>query len=292
MKIDEPGVYVMSMAEYLADPCPEPSLSHSIAKVLLAESPAHARKLHPRLNGGHLPPRKKAFDMGTAMHAAFLEGENATVRVPAKDFKTHAAQALRDAAYVEGKIPLSIPEGERFDAAVEMLHRKVGWLTDPQPPFTAGKPEVTIIWQEPCGIWCRARADWLRDDRTYMDDLKIVGMSASLGLGPGQFGRAIFALGHDIQAAFYRRGLRVLEQHAPKFRFVAYELKKHEITLSMLDAEAMALAESKVERAIRIWAECLAEDRWPGYPRTVCLVEAPPYEIAREEAEQAAEEGF
>ena len=288
----KPGVYELPMDEYRADPCEEPSLSHSIAKILLAESPAHARKLHPRLNGGHFPPHRKTFDLGTAMHAYFLEGEDVVVRVPAKDFKTHIAQALRDQAYADGKIPLSQPEQERFAAAMESLHRAIGRLVDSRPPFCDGQPERTLIWQEPSGVWCRARPDWLRSDCRTMDDLKIVGGSANTGTAPGQFGRAVFALGHDIQAALYRRGARALGLGDPQFRFVAFELKKHECTLSRLSAAGMAVADSKVERAIRIFGECLEADRWPGYANTVQDIEPPAYEIALEEAEAAALEGY
>jgi len=42
--IDRPGIYRdMSSEEYLNDPCPAPSLTQSIAKVLIARSPLHAK---------------------------------------------------------------------------------------------------------------------------------------------------------------------------------------------------------------------------------------------------------
>ena len=40
----------MSMDEYHADPCPTPSLSSGIARVLWANTPMHAWFKHPRLN--------------------------------------------------------------------------------------------------------------------------------------------------------------------------------------------------------------------------------------------------
>ena len=33
--IDTPGIYTLPMADYLADPCPEPSFSTSVARALL-----------------------------------------------------------------------------------------------------------------------------------------------------------------------------------------------------------------------------------------------------------------
>ena len=45
--IGKAGIYTLSAEAYHADPCPEPSLSASIANVLLQRSPAHARIQHP-----------------------------------------------------------------------------------------------------------------------------------------------------------------------------------------------------------------------------------------------------
>jgi hypothetical protein len=49
-KISRPGIYLdVAANDYHADPCPAPSFTQSIAKVLLEKSPAHARLAHPRL---------------------------------------------------------------------------------------------------------------------------------------------------------------------------------------------------------------------------------------------------
>ena len=54
------GVYYdMTTDEYHADPCPEPSLSASIAETIWRESPNHARNEHPRLNPNFEQTNKK-----------------------------------------------------------------------------------------------------------------------------------------------------------------------------------------------------------------------------------------
>ena len=52
------GIHDIPPREYHADPCPAPSLSRSIAKLLVERSPAHAYAAHPRLGG----PRNRAID--------------------------------------------------------------------------------------------------------------------------------------------------------------------------------------------------------------------------------------
>ncbi len=50
MKIDKPGIYRdFDGPSYFADPCPEPSLSQSIGKLMVDRSAWHVRNVHPRL---------------------------------------------------------------------------------------------------------------------------------------------------------------------------------------------------------------------------------------------------
>ena len=49
--INTPGIYEIPATEYHADPCPEPSLSASVARTLIDRSPLHAWMKHPKLGG-------------------------------------------------------------------------------------------------------------------------------------------------------------------------------------------------------------------------------------------------
>ena len=50
MKIENPGLFKGMLAEdYFDDCCVEPSLSQSLCKILIEQSPLHARQAHPRL---------------------------------------------------------------------------------------------------------------------------------------------------------------------------------------------------------------------------------------------------
>jgi hypothetical protein len=97
-RITTPGIYKMRAAEYHADPCLEPSLSSTIARVLCDSAPAHAQHAHPRLNLQNVEEEAEHFDIGTAAHAILLEGEAAVTVIDAKDWRTNAAKDARDAA--------------------------------------------------------------------------------------------------------------------------------------------------------------------------------------------------
>ena len=67
------GLSTIPSAAYHRDDvgCDAPTLSASIASLLLRDSPRHAYAAHPKL-GGHPRDDSETFDLGTAAHAYLL----------------------------------------------------------------------------------------------------------------------------------------------------------------------------------------------------------------------------
>lgn len=257
-------------AEYHADPCPSPSLSSSIAHVLLTRSPRHAWWRHPRLNRAYEREEAEQFDLGTAAHAYVLQGVETFEVIDAPDWRKDATKALRDAARAAGKVPLLSHQWTAVRAMEATLQSQLAAVEAPRP-FRAGDPEVTLVWREGA-VWCRARPDWLHADLRVIDDLKTTGMSAE----PGAWSRSLFGAGYDLQAAFYLRGLRAVCGANALFRFVVVEnTAPYAVSLVSLTPQALALADRKVSRAIELWGHCLDTNEWPSYPTRVCYAEAP-----------------
>ena len=276
---------------YHADPCPEPSLSSSIARTLLGYSPLHAFTEHPKLNPGLEREEKEMFDLGSAAHAYLLEGESGFVIVEAKDWRSKDAQSARDAARLDGKIPLLAHKWQDVQDMALAARQQLGEHEATPIPFAGGKPEQTLIWREG-EIWCRARLDWLHDDHSAIDDLKTTSASAN----PDAWTRTMFGAGADIQAAFYLRGLQAISgggARGTEFRFIVQEsFKPFALSVIGLAPDALALAERKVRRAIELWDHCLTSGRWPGYPTRVCYAELPPWEEARVTERELREQGI
>lgn len=274
----KPGLYQMSAADYHRDPCPTPSLSASLAHILLADSPRHAWWNSPRLNPAYERTQKKEFDLGNAGHAFLLEGRSGVVIIEMEDFKTKAAREARDAAYAAEKIPLIAERWADVQAMAESARAQLAEHEDPPIPLTNGTPEQTLIWREG-DIWCRARLDWLHDDRRFVDDYKSTGGSAN----PDVWTRGpLFNNGFDVQAAMYLRGLKAVFGIDATFRFVVQEtFKPFALSVIGLAPSALELAERKVKAAITAWKYCVETDRWPGYPTRCCWAEAPPWEEMR-----------
>jgi hypothetical protein len=269
----KPGIYTIPADEYHRDPCPEPSLSASIAHLLVKKTPAHARWAHPRLNPDYEREEKTSFDLGNVVHTVILERSTKRIEViDAPDYRTKAAQVARDDARDDRKIPVLRKDHDRLNLAINAFIRQCATRTYEPPLLDDGKPEQTLVWQER-GVWCRALVDWLRNDFTAIDDLKTTSASANPIIWSK---RTLEQIGADVQFAFYRRGVKALTGKTPAFRWVIAEIDPpFPISVVSLDPSWVDLADLKVDRAIERWRQCIETDTWPGYPESIYYAEPP-----------------
>jgi hypothetical protein len=269
----KPGIYTIPADEYHRDPCDEPSLSASIAHLLVKKTPAHAHWAHPRLNPYYERTEKAIFDLGNMAHAVLLENTyERIVVVDADSWRTKAAQQERDDAHSRGFTPVLNKDYQRLVLATGDIRTQVNQRTYDPPLFTEGKPEQTLVWQER-GVWCRALVDWLHDDFSAIDDLKTTSASANPVLWSKH---TLEKIGADVQFAFYRRGVKALTGKTPAFRWVIAEIDPpFPISVVSLDPSWVDLADLKVDRAIERWRQCIETDTWPGYPESIYYAEPP-----------------
>jgi PDDEXK-like domain of unknown function (DUF3799) len=269
MKISEPGHYIISAEEYHRDPCVVPSLSASILKILLSETPQHAFVKHPRLNPNFKPEEKDKFDLGTAAHGLMLGDPLKYEILDFNDWRSDKAKNARDSARQRGKLPMLKDQWDRVQAMVDAGRAQLANHMDASDAFTDGTPEVTLIWRER-GIWCRSRLDWCPNDKLkFFDDYKSTGSA-----DPDAFQSIVYSVGHDIQMAFYRRGIRaVFGLEAPRMRFIVQEVTEpYALTAITLNQEAMDLADYKVDKGLEKWRWCMESNCWPAYPAWTCEI--------------------
>ena len=279
----------LTAADYHADKVSDtPSLSASIASVLVTKSPAHARARHPRLNPDFARVEEQKFDVGNAAHCLFLEGLDRAAVIDAPDWRTKSAKEEREEARAAGLIPLLTEQYAQVAAMVNAVHEQLN--AHEADLFVAGKPEQTLVWDED-GVTCRARPDWLRDDHTAICDLKTTSRSAH----PRAYERALFNVGGDVQASFYLRGLQAVTgslRWADFYWCVVETEPPYALSVIQPAADVLELGQRKVEYAIERWRECLRTDSWPAYSTVVEFANAPEWELqrwlAREETEKEA----
>jgi len=273
MQIDEPGIYNLQPEDYHADPCPQPALSSSCAKLLDKQAPIHAYYAHPRLGMGD-SDNSRLMDFGSLCHAKLL-GVGEWRVLPYNDYRKKAAQEDRDQAYGENIIPVLEKDDKRSGAVINALRKQLVNHHDAGDAFVGGQAEQTLIWyEEDYDIWCRAlvdhvaQANWLEDYKTTEG-----------GADPDTWQKRLFNDGNDIQAAFYLRGWKKLTGEDRYFRFIVQEVRQAPYCASVIapDAYALQQANEKVEAAMQLWADCLHNNTWPGYPAHTCWVSPPAF---------------
>lgn len=281
MKIDQPGIYVdFDPAAYHADPCPKPSFTQSIAKVILDRSPAHARLEHPRLAPvveGEEEAEKyvAAQAIGNAAHALMIGRGRVVAEGKFDDWRSKAAQAFRLEQHAAGKIVIltkHLRRAEDMVAEGRVQLARVGWKS----AFDQGAGEVVIAWQEH-GLWFRSMIDWMTSS-VELYDYKTSGKSTA----PHTIPLLGIDAGWDIQAAMHERGLDVLDPENAgrrKFRFVAQENEPpYALTPVELTEAWLTMGRKKLQRAIDVWRDCLTRNRWPAYPAVPLRPEYPEWQ--------------
>lgn len=270
-QITEPGIYRdFDVAAYHNDPCPEPSFSQSIGKILIDRSPLHAAVEHPRL-----PPLNGADDdetaekyvkaqvIGDAAHKMMI-GRGKTLAVGDFDsWRSDAAKKFRAAAEKDGQTPI-LAKHMAVATRVVVAGRVQLETHEERDCFRNGAGEVVLVWREG-PLWFRCLVDWLHDDLLTADDYKTSGMSVAEHV----LGMRACDGGWDIQAAMIERGLDALDLSNAgrrRFRFIAQEQDApHCLNVMRMTEHWMTMGRKRLQRAVDIWSRCVASGQWPGY---------------------------
>jgi PDDEXK-like uncharacterized protein DUF3799 len=261
----------------------EPSLSSSIAKILVMQSPLHAWHAHPRLNPKFVPVQNEDFDRGSAAHALLLEGEDRMVECAFNDWRTNAAKDARDEARAAGKLPLLTKHVGAVRRMVEVA--KTALLeSELHATLEDFHAERSVIWREDgTEVWKRARFDLQHVDRPLILDYKTVESA-----DPWAFQRAIVSLGYDVQAAHYCDAYVAMHPSAADrvdFVFLVQEREApFACSLVGLEPAFLELGKSKVAHATAIWADCLKDRHWPSYSHKIAWSQPPAWALTDFEA--------
>lgn len=260
--------------EYHKDPCATPSLSASIAQILITESPLHAWLRHPRL-GATPDEATVATNEGTVLHKLLLGkgAEIAVINMP--DFRTNAAKEARDSASAAGQVPIIKHKFAAIEAAAAMLRERCEKFGFP----LTGESEVAIEWTdetEAGEVLCRSRLDHVFIDAGVIYDVK-----KSRSVNPKYLAKNIVELGYDLQQAAYTRALAALKPELEgriDFVFLFCELDPpHSVVPVRLDGAFREIGTRRWQQALYTWERCLRRSEWPGYCDGIVTLDPPAY---------------
>lgn len=274
--IEDPGAYQIPEDAYHEDPCPAPSLSSTLGRLMLDATPKHVWYAHPKLNPEWQPkPPSARLNLGSAAHKLLL-GEGAELAVlDYANYLTKAAKADRDAALDAGETPILREQYERAQDMVGAARSQLEAAGFKDLAWGQGEREVTVATEEG-GVWLRAMLDWWGRDRTLVADYKTYDGYAT----PDAFGRHVSNFGYDFQDSFYQRVVaHALPELAGRLRFVfiVQEINPpYPLAIFEISEADRSVATRKVRAAVRAWESCLQRGAWPAHPLTVqrlCLPE-------------------
>ena len=282
---------------YFADPAPEISLTQSLAKIIIDQSPKHAAMAHPRLVA-EVDAREFEYDkaraIGNAAHKLMLGRGKEIAVIKRADFRSGAAKDDRDDALAAGLEPVLL---HHFDIARAMVAAAQAQLLHIEGArycfFSSGHSEVVGVIQTD-GIWLRTMIDWISDNKRLVVDYKTGAQSAS----PHTIGKRMASDLWHLQAATHERVLDTIDpENAGRRRFL-YVAQENEppyaLTVNEIGEAALTIGRKMLQYAVDTWRTCMEGNHWPAYPLRIIRPELPAWaenawmtrEVAEYEAEQ------
>lgn len=263
----------MTPESYHSDPCIVPSLSSSMASMLITATPSHVWHDSPRLNPKFVSSSSEAADRGIIMHDLVLLGQERAELLDFKDWRTSEAKKAREEAKAAGKIPLLRHQWPEYQAMRDALFRQMKDHHEHKDALQGGVFEASLFWERD-GIAKRCRFDNVDFVSGWITDYKTTNTSISQWIKGQLFGEA-----KDIQTPHYSDGYEALTGANPRgFRYLVQEVNPpYCAAVVILDSHSHELALRRHAWAERIWSECLRTNIWPGYPARTLWASVPPW---------------
>lgn len=256
----EPGVYKgVPFAEYTA----WDAASNSRLQ-LLRKSPAHLKRT---LDG--YGEETEALTFGRHVHTCVLEPERFEreyILDIEGDGRTKAVKEARAKLRADNPGKEIISKAD-YAAAVAMRD-SVRSREAARRVLSGGVAELSIVWVDPeTGLLCKARLDY---HAPHLAGGTITDLKSTVDASLEGFERSIAKYGYHCQGAMYLDGARACDLDAEHFVFLPVE-KGSNLAAGpyRLEDDAIEAGRQETRALLRLYAECVEHDSWPGYPDEV-----------------------
>ncbi len=268
-----PGVYKGISREEYDD---IPALRSTTAYKMLTTAPAKA-----------IIPTTPTDPMalGTCAHDLMLEGEERFAVNPFGDYRTAEAREWKAEQIAAGIIPQKAESVEKVRAMVLAGKRQIVNLSESYHFGPDGDSELSVVWEDPLGVWCKARFDW--KSNSAITDYK-----TSKGATPNSWERQHLWKGAAFSAAFYLRGASFIwPGQRWEWRWIVQDTEDPYLLFcqGILPA-ALAEAQRQVNVAIETAAACERVGAYPGYSKFTYWADVPPYVVADTDEKEARDD--
>lgn len=222
--------------------------------------------------------KKDIFELGTAAHAAILEGLEAywsrAAIVPDEVLGKNGSRSTNAyKAWAEANVHKTILLADQARAVEAVYHSAFGKNVF-QRLLTGGIAEMSAFWIEDFDghqLMCKCRPDYLPGDRIVVD-LKT---TADIH----NFSRTAYNLKYYWSAYFTCRGLTKLtgQAHTDYYFAVVETVEPYDSMMLQVMPEHFQLAEHEIMQALPELAACDRSNSWPGLSDAVMSLQLPAY---------------
>lgn len=270
MKAPEPGIYTgISFDEYLT----WEAVNNTLLRTIASQSPAHAKayKDNP-------PEPTPALSFGNGLHCLALEPDKFDKRyaiAPICDKRTKVGKETwaKFQESVNGKKIITAEDYNLMQFMAEAIQKQAIHRF-----IEKGEAEICIVWiDKKTDLLCKARIDYLHREQAILIDLK-----STTNASPDSFSRAAVNYGYWQQSGWYCDGWKTLTGDMPAFVFLAAEKSiPFAVAAYEMPDEGIIAGRRTYRAALKIYAECLKKDSWPGYSNTVKMLTLPTWALNR-----------
>jgi len=260
----EPGIYTgVPFTEYHS----WEAANNSLLKIIADKSPLHARAYMD------FPPEPTpAFVFGRAQHCLVLEPkkfEAEYVVAPKCDRRTKDGKALWE-AFEKNANGKEIVTYQDYATMCEITKAIKGQVIS--RCIEGGEAEVCVVWVDKrTGMLCKARADYAHRGQAIIIDMK-----TTTDASPVAFAKAVANYRYLQQAAFYSDGWKEATEILPAFVFLPVEKEyPYAAAAYQVTDEDIEAGRNMYRKALKIYAECVKTNTWPGYGGSVEMLDMP-----------------
>jgi len=233
---------------------------------LLKRSPKHFRH--------GFGEETEAMRFGTLTHSGVLEPLSIALRYAVMpDYTSHPDNVtktgarsfsrtdfvrLKEEAFTRLHFDKQIVTRKQYDdmvgiaSAIAECHEAKALLRD-------GQSELSVVWEDRCGLLCKCRIDWLQLGCMRMIDLKTTADAM-------RFDKAIANYGYHRQMAFYLRGLGAhgLGDITPWIVAVEKDAP-FGCRAAPMSEDALSVGCREIDELLSQLVDCHMSGEWPGY---------------------------
>lgn len=250
---------------YHADPCPEPSLSSTMANTIIEKTEVEAMMGSQRLNPKYVSKTSDVMSLGNIAHAMLLSNDESVYEIaPVDAWRTNEAKEMKADIERRNKIALNTKTSSIIvdvRAMIESLHKQLSVHKEYPDLFKKGRGEVSgFCKDEILNIWLRARFDWLPED--YED---LIVDYKTTGLDFDQWEKNELWKGKYIQNPHYRKVYDTITGKKSKFIWVVQQTKApFLIKIYEIDDGYNETVDMRYNHSSKVFQKCIKSGEWGG----------------------------